>query len=211
MTLARWRAQTSGADGIFMSVNLSSKQFARMELEKIVVDALEAADLPPEALKLEITESALMDHPDAAINILKRLRRIGVRFSIDDFGTGYSSLSQLQQLPVDTLKVDRSFISRMKSDPENMEIVRAVIAMAHSLGLDVVAEGVEDAGQLCSLMELRCESVQGFYFHRPLAPHDAEELLRRRAAGDATSPGQRMRDARQKCDDNDETAEAESA
>jgi diguanylate cyclase (GGDEF)-like protein/PAS domain S-box-containing protein len=211
MTLARWRAQTSGADGIFMSVNLSSKQFARMELEKIVVDALEAADLPPEALKLEITESALMDHPDAAINILKRLRRIGVRFSIDDFGTGYSSLSQLQQLPVDTLKVDRSFISRMKSDPENMEIVRAVIAMAHSLGLDVVAEGVEDAGQLCSLMELRCESVQGFYFHRPLAPHDAVDLLLRRAAGDATSPGQRMRDARQECDELEESPEAESA
>ncbi|ADU61368.1 MAG: EAL domain-containing protein [Pseudodesulfovibrio sp.] len=199
LTLARWRAATPGAQDIFMSVNLSSKQFARMELDKLVIDALRAADLPPEVLKLEITETALMEHPDAAINVLKRLRKIGVRFSIDDFGTGYSSLSQLQQLPVDTLKVDRSFISRMKSDPENMEIVRAVIALAHSLGLDVVAEGVEDAGQLCSLMELKCESVQGFYFHRPLSPTDAEDLLHKRAAQDHTSPRQRMTDAQQGC------------
>jgi diguanylate cyclase (GGDEF)-like protein len=204
MALARWRAATPGAQDIFMSVNLSSKQFARIELDKLVIDALRAADLPPEALKLEITETALMEHPDAAINVLKRLRKIGVRFSIDDFGTGYSSLSQLQQLPVDTLKVDRSFISRMKSDPENMEIVRAVIALAHSLGLDVVAEGVEDAGQLCSLMELKCECVQGFYFHRPLSPVDAEELLHRRAAQDDTSPRQRMTDAQQECFEREE-------
>ncbi|MUM77263.1 EAL domain-containing protein [Pseudodesulfovibrio sp. F-1] len=211
LTLARWRKKTSGAEDIFISVNLSGKQFARAELDKLVIDALRAASLPPEALKLEITESALMDHPETAINVLKRLRRIGVRFSIDDFGTGYSSLSQLQQLPVDTLKVDRSFISRMKTDPENMEIVRAVIALAHSLGLDVVAEGVEDAGQLCSLMELRCESVQGFYFHKPLAPHDAEALLQRRAEGGDASPGQRMREARQGCRDARSSDDAGSA
>ncbi|WP_285906753.1 EAL domain-containing protein [Pseudodesulfovibrio pelocollis] len=211
MTLARWRKQTKGADDIFISVNLSGKQFARAELDKLVIDALRAAELPPEVLKLEITESALMDHPEAAIHVLKRLRRIGVRFSIDDFGTGYSSLSQLQQLPVDTLKVDRSFISRMKTDPENMEIVRAVIALAHSLGLDVVAEGVEDAGQLCSLMELRCESVQGFYFHKPLSPHDAEALLHRRAEGGDAAPGHQMREARQDCEDEQLRREAESA
>jgi diguanylate cyclase (GGDEF)-like protein/PAS domain S-box-containing protein len=198
-TLAAWRRNTPGAEGVFMSVNLSSKQFARMELDKVVMSALESAGLPPEVLKLEITESALMDHPDAAINVLKRLRRLGVRFSIDDFGTGYSSLSQLQQLPVDTLKVDRSFISRMKSDPENMEIVRAVIALAHSLGLDVVAEGVEEAGQLCSLMDLRCECVQGFYFHKPLSPGDAEELLHRRTVDDESSPRHRMTEAMDGC------------
>jgi diguanylate cyclase (GGDEF)-like protein/PAS domain S-box-containing protein len=209
MTLSRWRANTPGAEGVFMSVNLSSKQFARMELDKVVMDALRAADLPPDTLKLEITETALMDHPDAAINVLRRLRKLGVRFSIDDFGTGYSSLSQLQQLPVDTLKVDRSFISRMKNDPENMEIVRAVIALAHSLGLDVVAEGVEEAGQLCSLMDLKCECVQGFYFHKPLSPHDAEALLHRRTFDDDSSPRHAMTTAMQGCRDQIEAEERE--
>lgn len=186
--LARWRDNTPGAEGIFMSVNLSSKQFVRPELDKIVLQTLEEVCLPPSVLKLEITESAIMDHPEAAVHTLNRLRAHGVRFSIDDFGTGYSSLSQLQKLPVDTLKVDRSFISRMKSDQENMEIVKAVIALAHSLDLDVVAEGVEEAGQLCSLLDLSCECVQGFYFHKPLSNTEALALLERRAKNEDSSP-----------------------
>jgi EAL domain-containing protein (putative c-di-GMP-specific phosphodiesterase class I) len=110
---------------------------------------------------------------------------------------------------VDTLKVDRSFISRMKNDPENMEIVRAVIALAHSLGLDVVAEGVEEAGQLCSLMDLKCECVQGFYFHRPLSPHDAEALLHRRTFDDDSSPRHAMTTAMQDCRDQVDAEERE--
>ncbi|WP_319469452.1 EAL domain-containing protein [uncultured Pseudodesulfovibrio sp.] len=199
MTLAEWRKTTKGANNIFMSVNLSTKQFARMELDKVVLRALHDAGLPPEALKLEITESALMDYPDAAILIMKKLRRQGVRFSIDDFGTGYSSLAQLQRLQVDTIKVDRSFIARMKRDPENMEIVKAVIALAHSLKLDVVAEGVEDPDQLCSLLDLDCECVQGFYFHEPLSTSEAERLLKLRAEAGDTSPKQALDKVKQGC------------
>lgn len=207
-TLAEWRATTDGAEDVFMSVNLSSKQFARMELDKAVMHLLEGAGLPPSALKLEITESAIMDHPEAAVRTLKRLRKKGVHFSIDDFGTGYSSLSQLRQLPVDTLKVDRSFISRMKSDPENMEIVKAVIALAHSLDLSVVAEGVEETGQLCSLLDLECQCVQGFYFHKPLAASDAVDLLKRRVDSDLNSPKQAMADAIGDCNGNGEAHKA---
>lgn len=182
-TLADWRTRTDGANDVYVSVNLSSKQFLRTELDRMVLAALKEFDLETTSLKLEITESTIMDNPESAIRTLKRLRKAGVRFSIDDFGKGYSSLSQLQQLPVDTLKVDRAFISRMKTDPENMEIVRAVIALAHSLDLDVVAEGVEESGQLCSLIDLKCECVQGFYFHKPLSTGDALDLLVKRGRG----------------------------
>ncbi|MBG0791462.1 MAG: EAL domain-containing protein [Desulfovibrionaceae bacterium] len=180
-TLTEWRRQTNNARDVYMSVNLSSKQFTRYDLDKMVLRALNDSGLDPSSLKLEITESAIMDNPEAAIRILRRLRKAGVRFSIDDFGKGYSSLSQLQQLPVDTLKVDRSFISRMRTDPENMEIVKAVIALAHSLDLDVVAEGVEEGEQLRSLIDLECECVQGFYFHKPMSMEAALKLLRLRS------------------------------
>ncbi|MEF2230871.1 MAG: EAL domain-containing protein [Pseudodesulfovibrio sp.] len=206
-TLAEWRKLTPGAEDIYMSVNLSGKQFARMELDKVVLAALDRAGLPPSALKLEITESAIMHHPESAVRILNRLRKLGIRFSIDDFGTGYSSLSQLQQLPVDTLKVDRSFISRMSSDPENMEIVKAVIALAHSLDLEVVAEGVEEPEQVCSLIDLHCQSVQGFYFHRPLNREAALDLLRSRAAKDDHSPRERMAQVLKNCRELAESAD----
>ncbi len=198
-TMADWRKVSPGAKNIFMSVNLSSKQFARMELDKVVLCALKDADLPPSALKLEITESAIMDHPEAAVRTLKRLRKTGVHFSIDDFGTGYSSLSQLQQLPVDTLKIDRSFISRMKSDPENMEIVKAVIALAHSLDLSVIAEGVEEPDQLCSLLDLNCECVQGFFFHKPMSTEKALVLLKSRETASNSSPKYKMTEAKRDC------------
>ncbi len=178
LTLAGWRKSSANADSLFMAVNISSKQFARAELDKMVINTLNEAGLPPQALKLEVTESAIMDNPESAVRTLHKLRNAGVHFSIDDFGTGYSSLSQLQQLPVDTLKVDRSFISHMRTDPENMEIVKAVIAMAHSLDLNVVAEGVEQIEQLDSLIQLDCECVQGFYFHKPLSNEAAGELLK---------------------------------
>ncbi len=178
-TLAQWRKELPEAESLVMSVNLSTKQFARSELDKVVLNALEKAGLPPEALKLEVTESAIMDYPETAVRILHKLRDKGVHFSIDDFGTGYSSLSQLRQLPVDTLKVDRSFIARMKVDVENMEIVKAVIALAHSLELDVVAEGVEQPEQLTSLIDLNCECVQGFYFHKPLPSNEAAALIKK--------------------------------
>jgi diguanylate cyclase (GGDEF)-like protein/PAS domain S-box-containing protein len=196
-TLAEWKNNLPGAEHIYVSVNLSTKQFARMELDKVILDALDEAGLPPSSLKLEITESAIMDHPESAARILRRLRKLGIHFSIDDFGTGYSSLSQLQQLPVDTLKVDRSFISRMKTDPENMEIVRAVIALAHSLDLEVVAEGVEEPDQVCSLINLKCECVQGFYFHKPLREQEARDLILSREGDD--SPKAHLTEVKKDC------------
>ncbi|BCS88726.1 EAL domain-containing protein [Pseudodesulfovibrio sediminis] len=191
-TLAQWQKQTPDAKGLFMSVNLSSKQFARIDLDSMILNALTEQGLSPDSLKLEITESAIMENPESAIRILNRLRAKGIRFSIDDFGTGYSSLSQLQQLPVDTLKVDRSFISRMKTDPENMEIVKAVIALAHSLDLSVIAEGVEKPDQLHSLMQLKCECVQGFYFHEPMSSENALELVLRRTTSTRDQTEQKM-------------------
>ncbi|WP_319541633.1 EAL domain-containing protein [uncultured Pseudodesulfovibrio sp.] len=200
--LAQWRKQTPGAENVYMSVNLSSKQFARIELDKVIVSTLKKLDLPPSCLQLEITESAIMDNTESAIRTLHRLRKAGIHFSIDDFGTGYSSLSQLQQLPVNTLKVDRTFISRMKTDPENMEIVRAVIALAHSLDLNVIAEGVEDPDQLCSLMELNCQCVQGFLFHKPMTSLKALELIDRRNSSDNKASFDKMEKARRDCKEN---------
>jgi len=198
-TLAGWRNETDGADDIFMCVNLSSKQFARTDLDKIVVRILERCGLPPSSLKLEITESSIMGNPESSLRILNRLRKAGVRFSIDDFGTGYSSLSQLQQLPVDTLKVDRTFISRMRTDPENKEIVKAIIALGHSLDLNVIAEGVEDQDQLCSLINLSCNSVQGFYFHEPMSAAKAKNLLKQRTNKTAEQTREKLERARRNC------------
>ena len=199
-TLAQWRKQSPGAENVYMSVNLSSKQFTRLELDKMVIKALKDFDLPASCLQLEITESAIMDNTESAIRSLHRLRKAGVHFSIDDFGTGYSSLSQLQQLPVDTLKVDRAFISRMKTDPENMEIVRAVIALAHSLELNVIAEGVEDPEQLCSLMSLNCQCIQGFFFHEPMTNAKALQLIERRN-NDSIASHDKMERAKENCED----------
>ena len=118
-----------------------------------------------------------MVNAESALVMLKRLKALGVMISIDDFGTGYSSLSYLQRFPVDTLKVDRSFVGRLGLDPENQEIVRAIVALAHSLGLDVVAEGVEESSQAAMLHALGCECVQGFYFSRPLDVDRAQETI----------------------------------
>ncbi len=166
--LAQWRAADPAARQLFVAVNLSNKQFAQHTLVEQVSEILTSTGLPANRLKLEITESNIMVNAESALIMLKRLKALGVQISIDDFGTGYSSLSYLQRFPVDTLKVDRSFVGRLGLDPENREIVRAILALAHSLGLDVVAEGVEEQEQAKMLRSLGCEFVQGFYFARPL-------------------------------------------
>ncbi len=166
--LASWRTSDPAARDMFVAVNLSNKQFAQHTLVEQVAEILQNTGLPPSKLKLEITESNIMVNAESALVMLKRLKALGVQISIDDFGTGYSSLSYLQRFPVDTLKVDRSFVGRLGLDPENREIVRAILALAHSLGLDVVAEGVEEQEQAKMLRALGCEFVQGFYFARPL-------------------------------------------
>ncbi|MDP2846614.1 MAG: EAL domain-containing protein [Humidesulfovibrio sp.] len=175
--LAAWRERDPAARKLFVAVNLSNKQFSQHTLVEQVSEILRRTRLPADRLKLEITESNIMVNAESALVMLKRLKALGVMISIDDFGTGYSSLSYLQRFPVDTLKVDRSFVGRLGLDPENQEIVRAIVALAHSLGLDVVAEGVEESAQAVMLQALGCECVQGFYFSRPLDGDRAQETI----------------------------------
>jgi diguanylate cyclase (GGDEF)-like protein/PAS domain S-box-containing protein len=160
-----------------VSVNLSARQLGQADLVDTVGAALAHSGLDPDRLWLEITESTLMDDADTAVAALRSLRALGVHLSVDDFGTGYSSLAYLRRFPVDSLKVDQSFVAGLTDDPEDSAIVEAVVSMAHSLRLSVVAEGVETDEQLARLRDLGCELAQGFYFAAPV-PTSALEPLR---------------------------------
>ncbi|HST52686.1 MAG TPA: EAL domain-containing protein [Pyrinomonadaceae bacterium] len=162
---------------VTISVNLSSRQFSQADLIEQVSAALCEADLRPASLKLEITESMVMENFDTAIDMLAQLRGLGVGLSIDDFGTGYSSLSYLHRFPIDTLKIDRSFVTQMTDNTENAEIVRTIVTLARSLDMDVIAEGVESCEQLGRLRELGCDFGQGYLFSKAVAPGQALELL----------------------------------
>ncbi|MHC1713935.1 MAG: putative bifunctional diguanylate cyclase/phosphodiesterase [Solidesulfovibrio sp.] len=164
------------AANLTLSVNISGRQFKRPDFVDEVAAILVETGINPVLLKLELTESVLMDDADEAIRTIKRLKALGVKVVIDDFGTGYSSLSYIQRFPFDSLKVDRSFVGNMNEAEQNMEIVRAIIAMAHKLGLEVVAEGVEMAEHRSALSELRCESAQGFYFSKPVPAEELDAL-----------------------------------
>jgi diguanylate cyclase (GGDEF)-like protein/PAS domain S-box-containing protein len=163
-----WQQTYPAAPPLFVSVNLSVKQFNQPGLVENIAELLERFQLPPRCLKLEITESVFSDNIEAAVGLLTQLREIGVQLSIDDFGTGYSSLSYLQRFPIDTLKIDRSFVTQMMENEENLAIVRTIVALAQNLGMDVVAEGVETEDQLRLLKKLECENGQGFLFSTPL-------------------------------------------
>jgi EAL domain-containing protein (putative c-di-GMP-specific phosphodiesterase class I) len=128
-------------------------------------------------LKLEITESVFSDNIEAAVGLLTQLRELGVQLSIDDFGTGYSSLSYLQRFPIDTLKIDRSFVTQMMENEENLAIVRTIVALAQNLGMDVVAEGVETEDQLKLLRKLECENGQGYLFSTPLGGQQLDQFI----------------------------------
>jgi EAL domain-containing protein (putative c-di-GMP-specific phosphodiesterase class I) len=160
-----------------MSVTLSARQVARPELVDEIRDCLAATGLPAERLELEITESVLLDEGEESARTLRALRELGVRLVLDDFGTGYSSLSYLRRLPLDTIKIDRSFVDGIDADGTNLPIVQAVIALAHGLGIEVVAEGIETAGQSARLRELVCDRGQGYYYARPQPPEALTALL----------------------------------
>jgi len=162
---------------IRVAVNLSVRQFARQNLEKLVNQVLLDTGLPVDCLELEITENMLMDDVEGSVETLHRLKALGVQLAIDDFGTGYSSLSYLKRFPIDRLKVDRSFITHVTTDPGDASVTQAIIAVAHNLGLSVTAEGVEEVSQLKFLQQHACEEVQGFLFSRPLIADDLAELL----------------------------------
>jgi diguanylate cyclase (GGDEF)-like protein/PAS domain S-box-containing protein len=172
-----WQNLYQGDAPLFVSVNLSVKQFNQPDLVEHIALALEDSKLPPRCLKLEITESVFTENIDVAVELLNRLRELGVQLSIDDFGTGYSSLSYLQRFPIDTLKIDRSFVHQMMENEENIAIVRTIVALAQNLGMDVVAEGVETEDQLALLRKLECEKGQGFLFSTPVNEEEAEELI----------------------------------
>ena len=176
-TLAKWRAMSPENHSLVMSINLSGKHFAQNDLVAQIKTILKETNVPPSCIKLEITESAVMDNAESVIAILTQLKRIGLQLSIDDFGTGYSSLSYLHRFPIDTLKIDRSFVSSMENASENGEIVRTVIALAKTLNLDIIAEGIETIHQLHQLRILGSEYGQGFLFSRPIPLAEAEALL----------------------------------
>ena len=173
-----------GTVGLTLSVNISGRQFKRPDFVPEVAAILAETGIEPTLVRLELTESVLMDDADAAVDTIKRIKALGVKVVIDDFGTGYSSLSYIQRFPFDSLKVDRSFVGNMNEAEQNMEIVRAIIAMAHKLGLEVVAEGVELAEHKSALTDLRCESAQGFFFSKPVPGEDLDLLMRRHWAGE---------------------------
>ena len=175
----RWLA--SGLTPVRMAVNVVARQFQRAGLTALVASALGEARLAPQWLTLEMTEGTLMEGSSDTVAILSDLRDQGVSLAIDDFGTGYSSLSYLKRFPLDKLKVDQSFVHDIDHDPDNLAIVGAIVNLAHTLRLTVVAEGVETGAQLDLLRQHQCDHAQGFYFSRGLPAADMEVLLGRSA------------------------------
>jgi diguanylate cyclase (GGDEF)-like protein len=175
--LCQWQWHSAANRHLFMSVNLSSKQVAQPDLVNQIREILEETNIEPRHLKLEITESAVMDNTDMAARLLKRLKALGVQLCIDDFGTGYSSLSYLHRFPVNTLKIDRTFVGRIGEAAENIEIVRTIVSLAENMGMEVVAEGVETLSQLSQLRKLKCQYGQGYLFSRPIDAEACTALL----------------------------------
>lgn len=175
--MQRWIQQIPKHPALTISVNLSGAQLAQTDLVKRVEQILSETGLNPNRLTLEITESVVMSRPEEATSKLKQLKALGIQLHIDDFGIGYSSLSYLHRLPVDTLKIDRSFVERIGKGEEKGQIVGTIAVLAHNLGMQVIAEGVENSTQLSLVKALKCESAQGFYFSRPMPGNEAESLL----------------------------------
>lgn len=174
--LCRWQNQFPEANDLTINVNLSSKQLLQPNLVEQVAQVLQTTQLNPAHLKLEITESGIIQTAEP-IALLSQLKALQLQLCIDDFGTGYSSLSRLRQFPIDTLKIDRSFVSHMHEESENAEMVHAIISLAHNLGMDVVAEGIEIPAQFARLKALHCEQGQGYFFARPLDHKTATALI----------------------------------
>lgn len=188
-TLARWQQEFPRAEPLSMSVNVSPRQFHQTEFVEQVINAVTASGIPPQTLRLEITESVTIQNAQHAVGILQRLREFGVRVSIDDFGTGYSSLSYLHQLPFDTLKIDRSFVSALQSRSDGGQIVQTILDLAKNLNLDVVAEGTESEDHVKILHQMGCGYAQGYFFSRPLNETAVVEMLSAKdTAVEALSP-----------------------
>jgi EAL domain-containing protein (putative c-di-GMP-specific phosphodiesterase class I) len=176
--------QDEGLPPARVSVNLSARQFQQRDIAKLVMQVLEETGLDPQYLELELTESTIMRNAEEAVSMLNELHALGIGLAIDDFGTGYSSLSYLKRFPVDRLKIDRSFVSDIGESSDDETITSAIIALAHSLNLQVIAEGVETSTQLDFLKERACDEMQGYFFAKPL-PHDLIPGMLQRGAESA--------------------------
>jgi EAL domain-containing protein (putative c-di-GMP-specific phosphodiesterase class I) len=160
-----------------LAVNVSQQQFRRCDINALVKEVLAETAFPASLLELEITESGLMDNQENATDILNRLHAQGIRLAIDDFGTGYSSLAHLKRFPLDVLKIDKSFIDEIPYNKDDMEIAATIVAMGHTLGFKVLAEGVETVEQLAFLREKGCDTYQGYIKSRPIPAAEFVELL----------------------------------
>ncbi len=177
--VAGWQQAFPRAEPLSIGVNLSVKQFAQPDLREHIADIVKTTGVLPNTLKLEITESVIAGNPDHAITVLDGLKTIGIEIYMDDFGTGYSSLSYLTHLPIDCIKIDRSFVSQMETKDRHFQLVRTILTLARTVNLRAVAEGVESTPQLLALRKLGCEFGQGYLFSRPLPPAEIEALLER--------------------------------
>ena len=187
--LRSWQSEFPSSPPLTMSVNITPREFAQPDLASEVRKSLEQTGVDPGSLQLEITETTVMEDAEKSGRVLAELKALGVLLSVDDFGTGYSSLSRLRRIPVDTLKIDRAFISHMDIDSESREIVRIIIMLAHNLGLRVVAEGTETEEQINLLKQLNCEMAQGYFFSRPADGQAMLKLLARNRSAGAASAG----------------------
>jgi EAL domain-containing protein (putative c-di-GMP-specific phosphodiesterase class I) len=160
-----------------MAINISAVHFCGHDLEGLIHNTLKQTGFDPKRLEIELTETSVLQDPQLAIKTLERIQSMGLQTSLDDFGTGYSSLNYLMQLPLDKLKIDRSFIVNMDNGEKGIAIVSAIIAMAHSLSLEVIAEGVEDESHIQLLRKMQCDIVQGYYIARPMPAAEFEQLL----------------------------------
>lgn len=188
--LKSWQEQIQDLQKLTMNINISSKHFLLPSLLDDIKEILNNTDLPPDHLKLEITETALMEDVEETVRHVNRMRDYGLQIVIDDFGTGYSSLSYLQRLPIDTLKVDRSFVARIQNTPDgNRNIVEAIISLAHRLDMIVVAEGVENQEQYSILLDMKCQFGQGYLFAKPMAKEDVDKLIHKMQQYAQENPG----------------------
>jgi EAL domain-containing protein (putative c-di-GMP-specific phosphodiesterase class I) len=172
-----WQQRFPADQRISVSVNLSGKQFNEPDLPEFIRSILQQTGLAGPCLRVEITESVVMENVELARVTLHKLRQLGIHVDMDDFGTGYSSLGALHSFPLNKLKIDRSFVDRIGDEEDRSEVVLAIVAMAHGLHLEVVAEGVESADQLAKLRRMGCDYGQGYYFARPLAQSGIEALI----------------------------------
>ncbi|HEV8588931.1 MAG TPA: EAL domain-containing protein [Pyrinomonadaceae bacterium] len=172
-----WQWQKQGRKNLRIAVNISARHFRQKDFVGRIVQIVAASQLDPRSLELELTESSIMENPEAAAEVLSEIRALGIAIAIDDFGTGYSSMSYLKLFSVNTLKVDRSFVSGVATDPHNAAMVRAMVTLAHDLNLRVVAEGIESESELLFLKQLSCDEGQGYFFSKPQPAIVVESLL----------------------------------